>query len=248
MTRTEFMHKLRQVFAPSDFKCLSCGAELFEQTAFCAECMKDVSFNNGKTCKRCGVAIDGEEDYCGNCAFDKTYFDRAYSVFNYDGNVRKAILQMKFANLGSIAHGFAPYLAFLSVKQNLQYDLVTFAPMSAKSRKVRHYNQAQLLAAEFCDILGVQKLLTETVVKIRETPAQEKLSRSERKTNLVGCYRIKPDVNVKGKHILLIDDVKTTGATINECAKVLKRAGAARVEALTVASRKEDFNYENEQE
>lgn len=235
---------IAELFAPTNIRCIGCGRDTFDELGFCPDCMKDVVFNNGKTCKRCGVGIDGAEEYCGNCAFDKIYFDRAYSVFSYEGAVQKAILDMKFGNLGLYAKVFAKYLVFLAEKNNLNYDLVTFAPMSKKSKRRRRYNQAQLLAKYFCDILSKDALLVEAVVKVKETEAQEKLSKTDRKTNLVGAYRINADV--KGKRVLVIDDVKTTGATLNECAKVLKRAGATDVIAITVASRRENFMYETE--
>ena len=233
-----------ELVAPIEFKCLACGKDIFDELGFCPDCMKQVVFNNGKTCKRCGVGIDGIEDYCGNCAFDVLYFDKAYSVFSYEGAVQKAILNMKFNNMGSYAKVFARYLVFLAQKYNVEYDLVTFAPMSKKSLQKRHYNQAQLLARHFCAILNQDDLLIEAVVKIKETVAQEQLNRTERKNNLVGAYKI--NAEVKGKRVLIIDDIKTTGATINECAKVLKQAGAAEVVAITVASRKEYFNYETD--
>ena len=233
--------KITEMFAPTS-RCLICGRDVFDGTAFCPDCSKYVEYNNGKTCKRCGVGIDGEEEYCGNCAYDKIYFDRAYSVFNYEGAVQQAILSMKFNNLASYAKVFAKYLVFMAQKVNLEYDLVTFAPMSKKSLRKRRYNQAQELAKRFCSLLNQDDLLVEAIVKNKETEAQERLSKTERKTNLIGAYDI--NAEVKGKRVLVIDDVKTTGATLNECAKVLKRAGATAVYGLTVASRKEHFDYE----
>ena len=77
--------KLAELFAPVEFRCIGCGKDVFDEVGFCDECRTKLPFNNGKTCKRCGVAIDGEEDYCGNCVEEKMYFDRAYSAFVYDG-------------------------------------------------------------------------------------------------------------------------------------------------------------------
>lgn len=233
---------ITELFAPVEFRCLNCGKDVFDETGFCPDCLKQVVFNNGKTCAKCGVGIDGDEVYCGNCAYDKLYFDRAYSVFSYEGMIQKVILSMKFNNMGSYAKVFAKYLVFLAEKNNLEYDLVTFAPMSRMGLKKRRYNQSQLLAKYFCAILDKDDLLVEAVVKTKETIAQEQLSKTERKTNLVGTYKINADV--KGKRVLVIDDVKTTGATLNECAKVLKKAGATEVIAITVAARKENFHYE----
>lgn len=238
--------KLSEIFAPSSYRCLQCGCDLFGQTAFCDRCKRQVVFNNGKTCKRCGVGLDGAEDFCGNCAFDKIYFDRAYSAFSYEGAVKKAILDMKFHNLGCNAAVFARYLVYLAQTNDLCYDVVTFVPMSPKSFKKRGYNQSELLAKGFCDILGAEQKFTEALTKTKETVQQEKLGKKERKENLVGCFAVTADV--KGKSVLLLDDVKTTGSTINECAKVLKRKGATKVVALTVASRKENFDFEVDEE
>ena len=234
---------ITELFAPTD-RCLICGRDVFDGLGFCPDCAKDVVYNNGKICKRCGVGIDGEEDYCGNCAFDKIYFDKAYSVFSYEGAVQKAILSMKFNNLASYAKVFAKYLLFIADKYSLEYDAVTFAPMSKKAKRKRRYNQAEQLAKHFCAMQDKDGLLVEAVVKIRETVAQEQLSKAERKTNLIGAYAANADVS--GKRVLVIDDVKTTGATLNECAKVLKRAGATAVYCLTVAARKEYFHYEQD--
>ena len=238
--------KLSELIAPTECRCLNCGKEVFDGLGFCDECKKEVLFNNGKTCKRCGVAIDGAEDYCGYCAFERVYFERGYSVFVYEGAVRDAILRFKFGNCGNFAKIFAKYLAFVAEKQNIQFDVVTFAPMTDKARRKRGYNQAQLLANYFCDILGCEEKLTCALQKIRETEPQESLGKDERKTNLIGAYSCTADV--KGKRVLVIDDVKTTGATLNECAKELKRAGATTVVGLTVAARKENLDFEVEDE
>ena len=232
---------ISEMFAPT-CRCLVCGKDVFDGTGFCADCSSDAVYNNGKTCVRCGVGIDGEEEYCGNCAFDKIYFDKAYSVFSYEGAVQKAILSMKFNNLASYAKVFASYLVFMAQKFNLNYDLVTFAPMSRKAFTKRRYNQAEMLAKHFCLLQDKDSMLVEAIVKTKETSAQEQLSKAERKTNLIDAYSINADV--RGMRMLVIDDVKTTGATLNECAKVLKNAGATAVYGLTVAARRERFDYE----
>lgn len=144
--RYKLRTKLTELFAPVGFRCIACGREVFDEVGFCDECRAKLPFNNGKTCKKCGVRIDGEEDYCGNCVEGKMYFDRAYSVFDYDGVVRRAILRMKFGNCGSYARVLSRYLAYLANKLKLDFDIVTFVPMSKSSYKKRRYNQAELLA------------------------------------------------------------------------------------------------------
>ncbi len=236
---------LQTAFAPTQYKCLGCGVDVFDELGFCPKCLKKVTFNNGKTCKHCGVALHGAEDYCGHCAFEKTYFDRAYSPFSYGGAVQRAILDMKFNNLGSNARILARYLAFEATRNNLQFDVVTFVPMKAKAQRKRRYNQSQLLAQQFCDIMQIDQPV-QCLKKIKDTERQEKLGKKQRQENLIGAFSVVEVV--KDKNILLIDDIKTTGATLNECAKVLKRKGAASVVCLTVASREENTMWEIEEE
>ncbi len=237
---------LGRMVVPTEYTCISCGRDVFDELGFCAECIKDVVFNNGKTCMRCGVGIDGEEDYCGNCSFDKVYFDRSYAVFSYEGAIQRAVLDIKFNNKGDYTRVLARYLAYYAVKHKLQFDAVCFPPMSRQSLRKRRYNQSQLLAAHFCDIMNCKVRYIDALVKVKETKRQETLSKTERKGNLTGAFKVSADV--KDKNVLIIDDVKTTGATLNECAKVLKKAGAATVIGLTVSARKEQTVFEEEQE
>lgn len=234
--------KIADIIAPSGFNCMCCGREIFTDLGFCDQCLQTVVFNSGKTCKRCGVGIDGAEEFCGNCAFDKVYFDKSYAVFSYEGAVQQAILQMKFNGRGRYAKVLARYLAFLAVKQGLEYDAVCFPPMSARSRRERRYNQSQLLAKYFCGITDCNDKYLDALIKVKETERQERLNKADRKQNLIGAYKVTADV--KGKRVLVIDDVKTTGATLNECAKALKRKGAISVEGLMVSARKETVPYE----
>lgn len=239
--RLRLKNLFQEIVSPAEFKCVSCGADVFDESGFCSKCLQKVIFNNGKTCLRCGVALRGEENYCGNCAFEKVYFDRAYSPFSYEGTVQKAILQMKFFREATNAKVLARYLVQVATQHNLQFDVVTFVPMTARAQKQRGYNQAQLLAKHFCAIMEAnvpQSLLT----KMKDTERQEKLDKQARKDNLIGAFAA--DSTAKGKNVLLIDDIKTTGTTLNECAKVLKQKGALSVVCLTVASREEHFAYE----
>lgn len=235
----------REAVAPVDFRCINCGVDVFDEIGFCQKCLKEVVFNNGKTCRRCGVAIRGEEDYCGHCAFEKTYFDSACSPFSYEGAIQRAILNMKFFRAAYNAKVLARYLVFCAVRNNLQFDVVTFVPMSNKSQKQRGYNQAQLLAQHFCDILNIDAPKP-LLIKVKETERQERLGKHERKENIAGAFEAFSEA--KGQRVLLIDDIKTTGSTLNECAKALKRKGAEAVVCLTVASREETFASELDSE
>lgn len=241
----EKIKKALQKAITPNFRCMGCGADEFDQSGFCAQCLPKVPFNNGKTCRRCGVALHGAEDFCGHCAFEKTYYDKGYSPFCYEGLVQKAILDMKFHNNAVNAQVLARYLAQCATQHNLQFDCVTFVPMTPSAQKKRGYNQAQLLAESFCDILNLPAPLP-LLKKVKETQPQEKLGKKQRLENLVGAFAATQPL--KGKTVLLIDDIKTTGATLNQCAMALKRRSAEKVLFLTVASREEHTVWELESE
>ncbi len=231
---------LQKAVAPTD-RCMGCGIDVFDGGGFCPNCLKNVVFNNGKTCKLCGVAIHGAEDYCSHCAFEKTFYDRCFSPFCYGGCVQRAILNMKFGNIATNAQLLARYLAQCAKSNKIQFDVVTYVPMTANAEKQRGYNQAQLLAQSFCDILKIDEPVA-LLKKVKDTQRQEKLGKKERKENLVGAFSATTDLH--GKVVLVIDDIKTTGSTLNECAKALKKKGATQVICLTVASREENMVWE----
>lgn len=117
--------------------------------------------------------------------------------------------------------------------------------MTAAAQKSRGYNQAQLLAESFCDILEKAPPVA-LLAKIKETQRQETLNKKQREENLVGAFAASAEA--KGKNVLLIDDIKTTGSTLNRCAQALKRKGARSVVCITVASREERTAWEIEED
>lgn len=230
---------LRDLMGSVTDRCIICGADIFDNfTGFCQHCIKDVVFNNGKTCLRCGVRITGEENYCSNCVSGEMWFDRAYSAFSYEGNIVKAIHSLKFGNMAGYAKVLAGYLAYIAVGKNIPFDVVCYVPMTERAEKLRRYNQSQSLSQYFCDILSKDRPLP-LLVKVRETQRQEQLDKYSRLRNLDNAFKADKNYDIKNKTVLVIDDVKTTGTTLEQCARALKKAGASRVYCLTVASREE---------
>ncbi len=236
------------LLSPIEARCIRCGREIFDEEAFCAECLGRLSPNDGKRCPRCGAALDKSATYCANCVRDKLYYDGIYAPFIYEGEFREVMRDFKFHRFAAAARVLARYLVREAERADLEYDMVTFVPMHEKALRVRKYNQSQLLAEEFCDILKRTDLFADTLYKVRHTAKQDSLSRSERRKNLKGCFALKAGAEVKGRKILLIDDIKTTGATLNECAKVLKRHGALRVTGLTLAVGRVSVRFYGEEE
>ena len=240
---TKLFQRLAKLTAMTESKCMLCGADIFDNaTGFCQRCVAKVVFNNKHTCLRCGTRISPTQSFCANCNFDTVYFDNAYSPFCYEGDFIKLIYQIKFGGNAGILDVLANYVAFVVNKHQLHFDEVCYVPMTAQSQKERGYNQAQLLAQKYCQL--VDKAPLDVLVKTKQTERQEMLGRAERKKNVNNAFAVSDKTKIKNKAILLIDDVKTTGATLNNCAKALKRAGATSVVCVTLASTPEQFVYE----
>ncbi|MEA4965077.1 MAG: phosphoribosyltransferase family protein [Oscillospiraceae bacterium] len=184
-------------------------------------------------CIFCGKLLQKQErDVCTNCLYDLPETDRRRPVrftegcvapFFYRGNVREAVLRFKFGNRPDYA---APFGAWMAQRlQNTDAELVTWAPVSPLRRLGRGYDQAQLLAKE---VAGRLCLPCSSTLHKRERRRQSRMrSAEERKANIAGAFRIRDPEKVRGKRILLIDDVCTTGATLSEAAMTLGNAGAA---------------------
>lgn len=228
---------LSRFFGAHGYTCVCCGADVFDETGVCGYCLPKLKFNNGNVCRRCGAALgDVDNRFCAACErFDGVFFDGAASAFVYTGEVSRLLLKMKYGGAKYLSEFFARQMANKFLTLSVEFDVAVPVPMTKSAKKKRGYNQAELLTADFCDIIGAD-FRFDLIEKARETPQQETLGFKARRENLQGAFKAKRDDAVCGKRILLIDDVKTTGATINMCAKALKRAGAAYVFGLTAAS------------
>ena len=214
-------------------KCPLCSQIIpFGETS-CKNCQdKNGIFIPDDLCSRCNKSIS-------NCICTKEEIAEIpylTSVYYYgDGNVRKSLIEFKFRGNKSHAEFFGNKLAErIAIKfPTVDFDLVTFAPMSKKSLRQRGYNQSELLAKVVAKRLFIP--CRNTIVKTKETLSQHDLDFSGRQTNLVGSMVADKNTDIKGKTVLLVDDIKTTGATLRECVKTLKANGAKEVYCITVA-------------
>lgn len=223
------VNEIIEVLFPSEIKCILCNKEIIpNRYGLCENCSYD---NNVNFCVRCGRHKVGIGDYCGECSDQTLYFDEARSSVVYDDKAKHSIWQLKYGDARYLSHALGEFMLDTLLNTDWQYDCFTFVPIHAKRLKRRGYNQSELLAAELSDKTTVPciKLLD----KIKATPNQARLSRDERMVNLKDAF---VSVAPSPKHVVLVDDVMTTGSTVNECAKTLKRAGASVVYVLTFAS------------
>ena len=187
-----------------------------------------------------------EKDICQSCREKLPVLERSdrgitlkgislcTSLFHYKGTVREAILRYKFHGLSFYSREFATLMAENLTYEELACDEVTWVPLSRKRKRTRGYDQAQLLAKELAASRKIP--CSRLLVKQRDAaPQSGSGGREERKANIQNAYRINKGIDIRGKTILLVDDIVTTGATLEECAAVLIAAGAACVKAVTIA-------------
>ena len=184
------------------------------------------------TCAECRPKLP----YCGSVTKKIEFCDKCAAPFYYTDVVRASLLRFKFRGRRGYAPEYAAYVADEIGKElSGMFDVITWVPISEKRFRKRGYDQSRLIAEETAKILGVsaEKLLT----KIRDNPAQSSLGdRARRRANVAGVYEAVSKEKVRGKRVLIIDDIVTTGATLSECARTLLMAGAESVVCAAAAS------------
>ena len=220
---------------PQNITCNICGDDIFDddEHSICKNCTKKLPFITGKVCKRCGIPIYSMADFCDRCQNKTQYYVKARAVFYYKNEVAGLIRRLKFKNGKFLAENLGTYLADLYKKENFDCDIITFVPMHENSLKKRGFNQAELLAKRLSQLIDVP--CDELLIKYVDTKHQVDLNFKQRQENLKDAFKIINKQKVKGKKVLVVDDVFTTGSTINNCSKVLLNYGAKQVFALTIA-------------
>lgn len=164
------------------------------------------------------------------------HFDELLCIFKYEDIIRDIIIKYKFQNKPYLYKTFSKII--LKNKKTCgfleKYDIIIPVPISRKRKHERGYNQTQLIAKEIAKILNI-KLGNNILIKERDTKAQSELSKKERAINIKDVFKITDYKTIKNMKILIFDDIYTTGSTANECARVLKEAGAQKVGVLTIA-------------
>ena len=234
-----FGEKLRTFFARFGHTCDSCGVEVFNypKERLCADCEKALIRNCEHVCPKCGRKTRAS-GVCLACKQNLPNFTVGFSPFTYEGLTASLINRLKNGDR-YLSNFFGEEMAnYLRSKIQTKDLLVTCVPLTKEKMVARGYNQSEELAKVVADKLGLECDF-DVLHKTRERIQQKDLSGKERAENVSGAYRVHKRKAVKGRDILLIDDIMTTGATGSECARVLKNAGAREVIFLTASSLKE---------
>jgi len=228
------------LFPPRCLGCASLGKEIF-----CANCLAGINYID-LCCQKCGRPFAGSfrNSLCSDCRSQTPPFDIARSAAIYEGALKEAIHKFKFGGKmslsGPLSKLFADRLSAGHFDRVLEgIDMVTMVPLYNKRQKERGFNQAEVLAQAAANYLKLDPA-EHVLLRTRNTRPQFDLKREERFANVEGAFEVGRGTLVRGKSILLIDDIFTTGATVCECSKALKDAGAKRVAVLTLARAIED--------
>lgn len=241
-----FCDKIHDTLFPARIKCIVCGDDLpnVSNIEVCENCITKLEFITDKYCHSCGAPVLGEAKYCFNCKDNVRDFDIGRSVFVYDGVVVGLISGLKFGNKPYFARTLAQFMARLYNELGWQIDFVVPVPMTEKRIKIRGYNQAEVLAREFCEITGLP-LNTEVLIKTKDTGEQKELTMLQRQQNIKDAFCVTDKNLVKNRNVLIIDDVMTTGATASACAHVFKKSQAKQVFIITIAHGKPNIPSQN---
>ena len=190
-------------------------------------------------CSRCGlpfISRAGEDHTCSECLTERRYFRKARAFGVYKGSLMEAIHRLKYGGKTSLSRplGALAKHTFYQFWDANSIDLLLPVPLHIKRLRERGFNQAYIVNKKWTGIEGIP-FDGLTLSRIRWTEPQTNLARTERRKNVTGAFFLRHPDRVKGQRVLLVDDVFTTGATANECARVLMKAGAESVDVLTLA-------------
>jgi ComF family protein len=220
--------------------CISCGGRIGEPYALCSACWNEVSFIEDAVCMRCGLPFEidpGESTVCAACYAAPNAFDCARSILYDDDATKKLILGFKHGDRLERAPAFIGWLERVGRMIAQDADIVVPVPLHPSRLWRRRYNQSAILAKGIARTFD-KSYCPSILARLRKTPSQGSMpSAKARRRNVAGAFEVteRGRKEVCGKKVLLLDDVYTTGATLNACAGALRRAGADRISALTLA-------------
>ncbi len=232
---------------PPALYCVCCGKIIDASRTYrlCNECMSGMKWIGARTCANCGRALGdiNPGSLCYNCREHPHAFGRGYTCTEYGTHERAIVFSLKYDGHPDIAAVIGEILSdrmlaeFSADELDAMYDAALPVPVHPAKKSRRGYNQAALIAEEFCRRTGL-RMDDDILIRTRETHIMRSLGPEQRRENIRGAFSIRPRrmPAVPGKRFLLIDDIYTTGSTVDELASVLKQAGASKVDFLSFAS------------
>jgi ComF family protein len=221
-------------------RCINCRALVHREAALCADCWPLFDFLTAPVCLCCGFPFEYDpgpgDTMCAACTARRPLFERARAVLVYGEPSRRLVLDFKHGDRTWPAPAFGRWLARAGAALVAGADLAVPVPLHRSRLYARRYNQAAMMALALGRETGLA-VQPDLLVRRRPTPSQGRMSPSARRRNVRGAFAVRPGyvAPIAARRILLIDDVLTTGATAEECARTLLGAGADAVDVLTLA-------------
>ncbi|WP_206458760.1 ComF family protein [Anaerovorax sp. IOR16] len=223
---------------PSNIYCICCNDFINREQpyALCPSCVRKLHWIVGLTCPKCGKTVT-EEGLCSDCLLTFRYFDQGISCVQYGKLEKDIIHKFKYHDGAYIGKKLAQLMMERLEVEDFSIDAIVSVPMFLEKEKSRGYNQATVLAKELSRLIEIQ-YINNLLIRNRNTVPMSELSAEERIRNVKNAFTINENYYniVQDKIILLVDDVYTTGNTVNECSRILKECGAGKVYVLTFAS------------
>lgn len=228
---------IKNLLFPKKLTCIFCNDEIFTESAFsiCKNCLTTLPFLESHYCHVCGRKVVGNGTVCDYCASNKYNFKLARSVFVYTKQMHNVIYKLKYDNGKYLSNYLSKilYNYYINCEELNNIDIIIPVPIYKTRLKKRGYNQSELLLKNFIE---TNKVNTHLVEKVKDTGSQTEKNFKERTSNLENAFEILDKTIVKGKNILIVDDILTTGSTINEISKILLKSGAKNCYGLTLCS------------
>lgn len=216
--------------------CPVCHKILKDQNGIvCPECENGFSRIGKDYCLRCGKPVKAQEEYCGECRKRSRSFDRNKAVFLYNGKLRRSLVRYKYYGCREYGDFYASAICRYAGRDIMGWspDVIIPVPLTPKKQRARGFNQAGYLADRIGEKLHIP--VSHTLLrKVRSTKSQKKLNAAQRRQNLKDAFRVQE--NIQGITVLVIDDVYTTGSTMEAAAACLKSAGAESVYCITLCT------------
>ena len=214
-------------------RCGGCGVIVEDVDSFCSSCWRSLEFLQGG-CARCGLPLEATEaETCAACLAKPPRLDRIRAAVTYDDISRSIALRLKYGRKVGLARTMSRYMRPL-IGELSQEALLVPVPLHRSRLWSRGFNQSALVARELSKRTGVP-VAVHALRRIKPTPPLKGLNIRQRRRTVAGAFQATPQMELAGRTIVLIDDVLTTGSTANACARILKKAGAARVDLVSWA-------------
>jgi competence protein ComFC len=233
-----FLEQLLNFVYPQEICCTFCSTPMKEAAGvgICAKCASLLTFISDNICSICGRPYPQEyvDDICNECKGRNMHFDGGCTVFEFTGLVQEILHRLKYDGESLLATPMGMLMAYRLKKMRWDIDFIVPVPLHHERLKIRGFNQSFLMAEVVGRECGID-VLDGILIRERYTESQVNLSRLERIHNVRGAFGVKNDTKLKKKSILIVDDIMTTGATLDECSRILKENGASKVYCITAA-------------